>query len=56
MKYGNENREKKILIEIGIGIIKIKINNTKGNRANAKGRKYFFKTLTEAFIPNSPFC
>jgi hypothetical protein len=56
MKYGNENCEKKTLIEIGIGIIKIKINNTKGNRTNIKGKKSFFKRVTEGFIPSSPIC
>ena len=56
MKYGNETCEKKLLKEIGMGIIKTRVNNTKGNKTNPIGKKYFFKTTTEPFIPGSPFC
>jgi hypothetical protein len=54
MKYINENREKKTLIEIGIGTIKIRTNNTKGNRTDIKGKKNLFKRVPKEFIPSSP--
>ena len=55
MKKGNETCEKKMLNEIGIGIIKITTNSTKGNKPIPIGNKVFFKVFTEIFIPDLPF-
>jgi hypothetical protein len=50
MKYRNENCEKKMLIEIGIGAIRIETNKAKGKITNIKDRKCFFKKVLEAPI------
>jgi hypothetical protein len=51
-KYRNENCEKKILIEMGMGTTRINTNNAKGNKARTKDKKYFLERGIEAFIPS----
>ena len=50
MKYENENCEKKTLMGVGIGNIKMKMYNATGNRTNTKDRSRFLNVLIEKLI------